>query len=310
MKPFCRVFSPLVVGVIVSSATHAAPPPALTLRLKFKKNEVSRYQTVADVTSSVPNESSHASKTSSKGAQPGKNVIITSRAPMVNSVAINVLQQMGVQQVLPKGGADVIVTTLSGDVTTNKGQATPPDRNPIMVRYDAQGNITSMRIAAREQNTDFLGGLIGSGALGFQRAYLPSKPVHIGDSWTQLVSLPGWKGQGKATAKLLRIEKVGRYQTARITAGFTMPIQVFLNNKLQPIPTPKGATSELAGDLTMRFETNFAIEEGKMIRTSGRGTGTFHIQPTQSASAHKAEAKSLSSLEFHLEISVGSSIVE
>ena len=301
----------LAFGVLLGKAVQAAPPPAYKLRLIFKQNEASRYQTVAEVVATMPSMRSFIDKGKAPNKR-GGDITTEKMETVQNSIQVSILQQMVVNKVLPDGGAMVLASTLSGQVVRDGNQMAPPEKNPMLVHYDTLGNIKAMRATGTTKQTDLMAGLLGSGALGFQRVYLPDKPVQLGDSWVQPVKVPGWNGQGKANAKLIRLEKVGRYQTARISAKVVLPIQIYLNANLQPLTAQKikKATSALVGTLNMTFETNFALLEGKMIRTGGRGTGTFRIQPLKtSTKAPKTPAPS-SDLAFTLEMSIGSSYIE
>ncbi len=309
MNPLYRgIALSLALGILASRAAQATPPPTYKLRLLFTQGQTFRYQTVAEVTAVMPSMSSVVGKGRLPGKKNGHEITTVKTEAVTNSIQVNILQQMVVSKVLTDGGATLLASTLSGAVVRDGAQMPPPEKNPMLVSYNALGDIKELRATGAEKQTDLMAGLLGSGALSFQRVYLPNKPVALGDSWSQLVKIPGWNGQGKANAKLIRLEKIGRYQTARISATVTLPIQIYLNANLQPLTLNKikTATSTLAGTLNMTFETNFAMQEGKMIRTGGRGKGTFHIQPIRKTTTPAP----YSDLPFTLEMSIGSSYVE
>lgn len=305
MTPLCKGIALFLV--LAGRFAYAAPPPAYKLRLIFKQGASSRYQTVAEVVATMP----PALGFMGKGRAPGKkgsDVTTEKVSSASNSIQVNILQQMVVNKVLPNGGGVVLASTLNGQVVRDGMQMAPPEKNPMLVTYDTLGDIKEMRATGKEQQADVMAGLLGSGALGFQRVYLPNKAVAVGDSWVQPVRIPGWSGYGKASAKLTRLEKIGRYETARISASVTLPVQIYLNANLQPLTVNKikSATSMLAGSLEMKFETNFAFSEGKMIRTGGHGKGVFRIQPIKKTKTAAASADSA----FTMEMTIGSSYVE
>ena len=126
------------------------------------------------------------------------------------------------------------------------------------------------------------GGLVGSGALNLQRVYLPTKPVRLGESWTTKVTIAGLPGAGTGSAKstLVRLEPVGRYQTARIRAILNAPLKLYLTADSRTTTNPKLSAQTVTGTLNMTFDSNLALAEGKVVRSGGSGTAVMNLTPT------------------------------
>lgn len=146
------------------------------------------------------------------------------------------------------------------------------------------------------------------------RVYLPPNPVKIGEEWSQPVEIPGltWAGKGVAKAKLIRLEKVGRFQTVRIRAAFSLPLNIYINATLQPVNDKKLATAVLTGTLYMNFDNNFALQEGKIIKSGGSGTANVHFSalPTAKGVPPKRISNGLENAKMTMEMHVGSNLLE
>ena len=257
----------------VAQSGNAQPAPLYTLRMKFVPGTVNRYQTNAQIVTIVPLE---------QGMQ-----------PITNTLDVDLLQSVHVNKSLPKGGGEVSTSTQSGRITQNgKTVATPVKNEVITTTYDAQGNLVKISgLKAPSTGNGTFGGLVGSGALNLQRVYLPLKPVRIGESWTLKVSIAGLPGAGTGSAKatFVRLENVGRYQTARIHAVLTAPLKVYLTADSRTTTDPKRAAQSVTGTLRMEFDSNFAMAEGKVVRSGGSGSAVVDLTPV---SATKRPAKS------------------
>lgn len=283
--PFALLFSTL--------SAQAQKEPVYTLKLKFLTGDISRYQTIAEIITRLPSQGQKNAGTS--------------------SFAVNLTQQMRVKRSLSGGGGEISVETLSGQLLQNGEPRPITNPKPVRIVYDSRGNITGFKASPNVPGDSFAG-VIGSGALGMLRVYLPPNPVKIGEEWSQPVEIPGltWAGKGVAKAKLIRLEKVGRFQTVRIRAAFSLPLNIYINATLQPVNDKKLATAVLTGTLYMNFDNNFALQEGKIIKSGGSGTANVHFSalPTAKGVPPKRISNGLENAKMTMEMHVGSNLLE
>ena len=146
------------------------------------------------------------------------------------------------------------------------------------------------------------------------RVYIPPSAVKVGEAWRQEVSIPGlrWTGKGNAYIRFLRTEPVGRYETARLRAAVALPITIYLNQNVQPLPSKKGASALLSGLLSMSFDSNFAIAEGKPVKSGGSGTAKLRLKLLdQSQTPTKKRLPSaLEKADITMEMHLGSNLLE
>ena len=101
--------------------------------------------------------------------------------------------------------------------------------------------------------------------------YLPKQPVRIGDKWTQKINVAGLgKGSvGTVQTKLVRIEPVGTFNTARLHSTMSVPF-VMNDASVKPPVAMKGL-------MTMNYDSNLALLEGKVVRSTGDGDITVTV---------------------------------
>jgi hypothetical protein len=280
---------------------QAAPAGSYVLKMRFKPGAVSRYQTVANVVTMIH--------------------VPAGQEPPTTNIKVNLVQQMTVAKALPGGGGEVATTTQSGQILMNDKPygASPAGSVPITTTYSANGDILKISGLPLNQpgNNALFGGILGSGALNLQRVYLPGKPVRPGDTWNQTVTTPNlmFASKGSATTKFVKLEKVGRYQTARLRTEMKMPMKILLTMALAPTTNPKQAANTATGTLKLTFDSNFALEDGKVIRSAGSGGGTFSIAAippkTQPGKlGRSAPATPQAPLKVDLNIQIGNSLIE
>lgn len=292
-----RHVSPLIPMALLlgASPTLAQKETLYNPKLKFIVGDVTRYQTTAEIITRVPSMGQGQKATSE------------------SSFAVNVTQQMRVKKSLKEGGGEISVEILSGQFSQNGQPFSLSNPKPIHIAYDARGNITGFQ-ASPDSATEGLAGVLGSGSLGMLRVYLPPNPVKIGEEWSQPVQIPGltWAGKGTAKAKLIRTERVGRFQTIRIRATLSLPLAIYVNAKQQPVKDKKLATALLAGTLTMNFDNNFAIQEGKTIKSGGNGVAKIRYTPLPPAKGvpPKRIPNGLENAILTMEMNVGSNLLE
>ncbi len=283
----------LVACNIVSLACFAQKEQSVTLKLKHKQGDVSRYQTTAEITTNVPS------------GDPNR--------PIQSSYRVDITQQLKVLKLLKAGGSEIELSTLSGQYSQNGQPFQINDPAPAIITYDQRGNISAMRAKPKKKG-EGLAEAIGSGALGMLRVYIPPSAVKVGEAWRQEVSIPGlrWTGKGNAYIRFLRTEPVGRYETARLRAAFALPITIYINQNLQPLPSKKGASALLSGLLSMSFDSNFAIAEGKPVKSGGSGTAKLRLKLLdQSQTPTKKRLPSaLEKADITMEMHLGSNLLE
>ena len=251
-------------------AAAAGPNDAITLRMKFKTGDVSDYQTTVQFTIDM----------SGLSGKPKDPKAPSSPQPGNMTQQMMLLQHIKVVKVLTNGNGQVEVTTTNAQ----SGGAS----KPVSMTYDPLGNIVSM------QNAGTGGGLGGMMFVGVfssnaavQGAYLPSKAVKPGDTWTQKVTIPGNAGTGMATAKYIKMTTVGRFNTAHIQSTLTLPIKVMMDAANQPTTAEKAVTTS-TGTVNMTFENDFAVAEGKLVRSAGNGTMSMTTVSKASSSTGSA----------------------
>ena len=123
---------------------------------------------------------------------------------------------------LPKGGGEVESAMTDGAIYMNGQHTSEPDNKPFTITYDAHGSVANIKGLTAK---DSLGGLLGSGSLGMQSAFLPGHPVRQGQTWQQPMRLPGMPvaGAGTVTCRWIATERIGRYETARIRTFLAQP---------------------------------------------------------------------------------------
>ena len=70
----------------------------------------------------------------------------------------------------------------------------------------------------------------------------------------------------------LRLEQVGRFHTARLRTQMTAPMEMMTDGQGQITQNAAKAFLKMSGKMSMTSDTNFAIEEGKLIRSAAKGT--------------------------------------
>ena len=262
--------------------------PRAELTPKFRVGEISRYRTTAQtvVTVPVPNQPQ----------------------PSQTTLDVDLTQKSRVVRGLPQGGGEVESTTSNGVILMNGKPSGEPDSKPVTLTYDARGNLTSVSGASEKAN---FGGLLGSGTLGMQSAFLPGRPVREGETWQQPLRLPGMpvSGAGTATCRWLTTERVGRYETARIRSFLSQPLKIMFTGDSQPTQDPRRAVYVMTGQLNMTFISNFALVEGKVIRSSGVGGAT--LTPRLRAASSKNPSKAIAGMgKITLKMRIGYNLME
>ena len=205
------VVVPLSLMVIVPVVTWAQNPSgqSYTLQAKYKAGDINRYQTSMLTQTALPNVGT-------------------------TTMNISMTQEQKIERVLPDGSAEIAVTTLNSRGTMNdKPIAMETDRNALKMVLDKRGNVKSLSNLPKAAQG--LSGMFG-GNSQLSGAYLPTKPVKVGESWTSTVAMPSTGGiKTTATVKstFLRLEQIGRFHTARLRTQMTAPIAIMTDGQGQ-----------------------------------------------------------------------------
>ncbi|HLV79711.1 MAG TPA: hypothetical protein VKT32_05490 [Chthonomonadaceae bacterium] len=233
--------------------------PAL-LRMKFRQGEVNKYQTNMQMTM-------HMVMNMGTGqSHPGP-----APQPMTIPVNMNMLIQQQVTKVLANGNGVITSTVLNQQMSMN-GQTRPNGANTptTTITMTPLGKVVSMT-GIPQQNP--MSGIFGPNSLSGMGTYLPSRAVRPGDSWTDTMRMPGLTGAGSGTVRshFIRYETVGRYRTALIRSVVTVPLNMNMNMMGQPAGRSGAGTMTMSGSMHITTDNNFAVAEGKLIRTTGDG---------------------------------------
>ena len=126
-----------------------------------------------------------------------------------------------------------------------------------------------------------------------QGVILPAKPVRIGETWTQEIKIPGVTGGGASKIKttLTRVEYLNKYRTARLHVVITTPVNAYLDAALQPTTQQAEAASTMNGTALVTNDINFAIAEGEVVRSVGKGVTTMTVAVGKPTIPDKPTAK-------------------
>lgn len=263
---------PRPAPAIQPKATPAAPAavgsPPIQLRMKFKTGDINKYQMTERATMLLPNQS--AAMTAQYDTD------------------INMVIQQHVTKTNPDGSAEIAIATLSGTGTVS-GQAFAPDTKsrPALITFNTRNNIVSAKNLPQSENSaSMTSQMFQSGGLSTQGVYLPKQPVRVGDKWTQKLNIAslGKGSEGTVQTTFVRMEPVGLYQTARLRSLLRIPFVNVDNTAKTPIV--------LKGMLNMTYTSNLAVNEGKVVRSTGEGDITVVVNTPIESGSPPAPAKS------------------
>ncbi len=259
---------------VAPAPAKTVPPPAATpgnapleLRMKFKPNDLSRYQMTMQADLQVPGMAQSA------GGQ--------------YNTSLNMVIQQKVIKLHPDGSADVAMTTLSSNGVVNQQPIKPNiSGKPSIITFDTRNNIVTARdLPQSTTGMDPTSRIFQSGALSTQGVYLPKQAVRIGDKWTQKINVAGLgkDTMGTVQSKLVRLEPVGTFQTARLHSTINIPF-VMVDKTVKP-PVP------LKGVMVMNYDSNLALGEGKVVRSTGDGDISVVVNMPASSASKSGNAK-------------------
>lgn len=260
MRVLLSLCAILVLTAAVAGEASQGSGSPVALQMRFKPGDASRYNMTMLVTT----------------AQPG----VTASTNAYDFRA-NLIVEQRVNRVEANGNGQLAVKTVSGSGVSNGAlfQA-DTEAKPALITFDPRGTIVGVQdMPVNSSNQTMLGSIFSSGTFTMQGVYLPAKPVHPGDSWSQKVALGGLGGGGSAVVRstFVRVDKISHFRTARLHSVLTMPISAGLDAKMQPTAKAGVTASMLTGTLKMTYDTDFAITEGKVVRCAGDGMITVDL---------------------------------
>ena len=139
------------------------------------------------------------------------------------------------------------------------------------------------------------------GALGSITVYLPANPVGPGDTWTQKVNVPQMQEMATVTGVFEKPSQVGRYKTAHIKLTVIVPVNSNVDLAAATQGKAKG-TSSISGTVTMRYTDDFAIAEGRLIKSIGSGSTDLTVK--QSGVTYPGAAAPAKPTNAHIKASI------
>lgn len=299
MQLTSRTSTLLLAGSLIGFATLTSPrlvsadavdTGQLVLQLRFKPGEALKYQTNMLLGFTMPMPA---------GTQPAplKNNPSSGNSLGGTNFSVNAVQDIKVRRAGPNGGGDLDVTTTGQNSLPGQPPIISNDTRPVIMSYDAQGKLTGLKRQAETASSNpMFSAMLGQGLLNMQGVILPAKPVKIGETWTEKIQIPGITGSGASTIKttLVRVENLSKYRTARLHIVITTPVSAYLDAALQPVDKPSGAASTMTGTAIVTNDVNFAIAEGKVVKSISRGLTTMAVaigKPTPPAAPAKKRKK-------------------
>ena len=277
-KGTASLLAAATVGICALNLPHAASADAvdtgqLVLLMKFRPGEALKYQTNMLLGFTLPAPAVVKSPSAQKRQATNSSVGGT-------TFTVNAVQDIVVRRAAPTGGGDLDVTTTGQNSLPGQPPILSNDTRPALMSYDAQGKLLGIRRQGESAASNpMIGAMLGQGLLSMQGVILPTKPVKIGETWTQQVKIPGITGNGSSTIKttLVRIENINKYRTARLHVVITTPVSAYLDAALQPAEKASGAASTMTGTAVVTNDVNFAIAEGRVVKSISKGQTTMSV---------------------------------
>ncbi len=264
--------------------------PSISLKMKFRQGEINKYQTTMRMLVALP--------------FPGQTKTNSSESVM----DMTLVQET--KKLLPEGHAEVLASVVQQSSTQNGRpvQAAPID--PVSYIFDSQGKVITPKHS--EKSGSGTGGsgiegisslLNGTGTAGVG-ILLPAKSVAIGEHWKYPISAPGIIGNGTASAAVVKMENVGKYKTARIHSVVQLPIHFMADQQGAVVMSRDKAAVEAIGTGSVTTDYNFAVAEGKLIRSSGVSSIAMKFNPKFSKNGKKITKPSAALDKFMLNMTI------
>ena len=268
---YCALlFTPLTGFAQEAKPADAQQTPAngdaYTLRLQFKKGAVNRYKT--QVKTSVISPAGVGGEVKTVDAD------------------TTAFTEQKVTKTLDNGNAEIVTTLLN--VKTDGKNADVKQLSPVTSEVMPNGKVahTTSQDAV---GADAMKSLFES-SLSSPQSFLPDGPVKIGDKWTQKMALTGPLSgtDGTMACDLKKVETVGGVKTAFIHAIMSVPLRFLLDLTGQPTKAEDAAMAVFAGTIHSDMEIQFAIDEGRITKTTSAGNSDIAITLGKAAPAEAA----------------------
>jgi hypothetical protein len=270
---------------------------AISLRFKFRAGDTYTYQTSGQIGIPMPNFG---------GGKPGSTVHSGKSGTTLN-LPVNSTQTVKVLKLESNGNARLEISS-SGTSTMQIGQGGGvPTMTTINVIATPLGGLTGTTRGGG--GGDPLNSLSGVGALASITVYLPAKSVSPGDSWTQKVSVPQMSEMANMTAVFEKLSQVGRYKTAHIKLTVTIPISSKVDAAAATQGKQKGE-AKVGGVVTMHYEDDFAIAEGRLIKSIGTGSADLNIKQSGVVISSTPGASAPPSVHIAAKLTMTSTLVQ
>ncbi len=261
-----RTLPRLAAGVLLTALPLVAlagqgGSGALTLRMKYRVGEISKYQTNMAITL--------AGAGVRKGAQGGS-------MPLQQT---SVSQQFKTSKLLPNGSAEVLVSTLNIQGGAGQGPATMP--KPVLLVMNSRGAVTATKGTLGSGAPSMFNSMLGSNSLGTQQVPLPEKAVKPGDTWSTSLVMPGM-GTGTVKGQFVKVETVGKHKTALLHYLLTIPVKMMVDANNAPTQSAAAAIMTMSGNVVMNVDNDIDLPAGRLIRSTGNGTMAMKITNTAS----------------------------
>ena len=278
----------LGVASLMALPTMAQDNAPVTLALKFKEGETTKYLSTISMNFSAPGLTPTAAP-QTKGANPGAR-----KSPGANALsggAMTVTQVVKVTKVQKSGAGELQITSTStGSLTpaVMLGQSKTADSKPTVMSVvcDSLGRTSGSGIANPLA--------LGAALLNTSGLILPNKPMKPGESWTETQKIPSG-GSFVTKTTFIRYEQVGNRRTAHLRSVMSSPMNSLLSQQ-------RGVSaSNVQGEMTITKDMNFAIAEGRIIKSNslmdmnmtvnmGGMTGATKGKATSTAGGTKGKA--------------------
>ena len=261
----------LTLSVVSAGAQQSGP---VMLRMKFAKGTVTRYRMSFQMNMKIP--------------VPGEP------KPMSQEMDSSMVIRQEVTRTLAGGGGEVKSKAESAEMLLNGRPGPAPAQSPTSVlTMDSRGRIVDAKTDGEVSALPGpMKGLMGPSGMSSLGMVLPDHAVRPGDAWTNPISIPGFVRGGSSRTTFVRFETVGHYRTARLHSVLSMPISGTVQGATGGRHDGEGAAANIGmgGRGDMVTETNFAISEGKVVRSTGNGGFNLSINTPPTAAGRGTTA--------------------
>ena len=239
-----------------------------TLRMKFKQGDINRYKMKVTTRVVSPSGLGGETKTTDNDA--------------------SMVSEQKTTKLLDSGAAEIITTLTSFDMKTDGKTSGAPNIPTVTMQMTPTGKVLSTK-SEDTAATDALKNMFTS-AFSSPQSFLPNDAVTIGAKWTQTMNLPGAVSgkEGTMDCSLTRIETVNGVKTALIHAIMKVPMLAMLDAMGQPTKVESDAMALFDGTIVSNMDINFAIDEGRIVRTVSSGDSEIAIKLGKAAPAEAA----------------------